>query len=421
MIPVRFFMTFILFFVINLAYLPLQSQITVGYEVATWYQFKTSAITYTFDDNTKNQLSIVLPIFDQYNFKTTLFVIPIKISNWSGYVSAVNNGHEIASHTLTHPNLSTLTVENQDLELKNSQISIRANVTSAHCQTIAYPNCVIGDLNTIQKYYLAGRICNGVINPATPSDFYKISSTSTGTVSGLQTAQQLNDKVNLAKSSKGWYVFLTHAIDSETGCSPTSSSEIAAHLAYVSSNSSSFWVATFEHVVKYIKERNALAISENQINTDSYIVRVSDNLPDSVYNVPVTVKRMLPTTWIKANVYNNNKSVNSYITTEGKNKYIVFDVVPDSGDFLLTKSDETGIVPMNVHENLLIQPNPFSKNVQIKTSGSYNYSIFNLDGQLCEEGSDIAQKLIGMSLNTGVYILKVNLNNMTFNKKIIKL
>ena len=409
-----------LFAILSLMVLPINAQIAHNYEVATWHQFRTSAVTYTFDDNTANQLSIALPIFNQYNFKITLFVISGRITNWSGYLSASNNGHEVASHTVDHYNMSTLTVNDQDLELKKSQITIKSNLKSSDCVTVAYPNCIIGDLNSIQKYYIAGRVCNGAIIPSTPIDFYKISSISTGTASSVQTAIQLNSKVDLAKSSKGWCMFMTHAIDGETGYSPTQSSELATHLAYVNSKSSDFWVATFENVVKYIKERNALSISEVPASSDSYLISVTDNLPDSIYNVPITIKRLLPTAWISGKVYQNNEPISSKITTVGSNKYIEFDVIPDKGDLMLTNNDVTEIVSMG-DNNVMIEPNPFKNEILISAVGEFKYSVFGLEGRLTEQGQGISQKTIGYDLIPGIYVLKVKTVSQIFTSKIFKL
>jgi len=400
---------------------PVDAQIAQGYEVATWHQFRTSAVSYTFDDNTANQLSVALPLFNQYDFKVTLFVITSRISNWSGYITAANNGHEVTSHTVNHPNLTTLTVENQDAELKNSQIAIQSNIKISDCSTIAYPNCAVGDISSVQKYYIAGRVCNGAIIPSTPSDFYRISSIGTGTVSSVQTAQQFNDKVNQAKSSKGWCMFLTHAIDAESGYSPTQSTELATHLAYVNANSSDFWVATFENVVKYIKERNAMSISEIPAGTDSYLVTATDNLLDSVYNVPVTIKRLLPSNWTSAKVFVNNEPISSSISTVGTNKYIVFDIVPDKDEVMLVKSSETEIPSVNNNRCFRIEPNPFSNETKVSALGAFKYSVYDLDGRLTEEGNGLTQKNIGVNLTSGVYILKLNSEDHILNTKIIKI
>jgi len=75
------------------------------------------------------------------------------------------------------------------------------------------------------------------------------------------------------------------------------SSELGLHLDYMNSNIADYWIATFGHVVKYIKERNVISLAETVITSDSLQLSVSDNLDDAIYNVPVTIRRLLPSTW----------------------------------------------------------------------------------------------------------------------------
>ncbi|RZK52922.1 MAG: hypothetical protein EOO59_13055, partial [Hymenobacter sp.] len=254
----------------------LRAQTTSPYEVATWRGFKTAAVTYTLDDNTGNQLPVAIPLFDQYGFKTTLFTVTNWGPNYAGLRTASANGHEVTSHTVTHPSLGTLTVAQQVAELQNSQATIKANVPTARCETVAYPNCSLGDVPTIQASYIAGRICSGQIMPATPPDFYNLSSIITGTTGSVQTAADFNARVAAAKTAKGWCVFLTHGINGDGGYSPTQSTELAAHLAYMNTNSADFWVGTFADVVKYIKERNAATLTETTISATQLNLTVAD-------------------------------------------------------------------------------------------------------------------------------------------------
>jgi hypothetical protein len=322
-----------------------KAQIATGYQVATWSQFKTAAISYTFDDNCSNQLPVAMPLFDQYNYKITFNTVINWSPNWAGLLKASNNGHEIASHTVTHTTLNTLSIADQDTELKQSQSTINSNITNAKCVTVAYPNCVIGDLATIQKYYIAGRICSNAIIPGTPSDFYNISSIITGNTGSVQTAANLNSKVDAAKTSKGWCVFLTHGIDNDGGYSPTQSSEIKTHLTYVNTNTVDFWVATFGNVVKYIKERNASSLTETTITGDSLKLVVADNLDNTIYNVPITVRRVLPSGWQNPKVYMNGKLATSALSVVSGTTYIVFDVVPDQGNVYLANTKITTAPP----------------------------------------------------------------------------
>ena len=316
------------------------AQIAAGYEVGTWYGFKKVAITYSFDDNTSNQIPVVVPLLNQYNFKATFNPVVNWVGgNWAGWQTLANNGNEIASHTVSHANLNAISVAEQDTECKNAQSTIKTN-TGSECVTIAYPNCNIGDLTTLQKYYIAGRICDGATVSNNPSDFYRLGSIICGADGTMKTAQNFNDKVSSAVAAKGWCVFLIHGIDSDGGYSSLSSTEFGSHLSYVNTNATNYWVAPFGTVVKYIKERNALKLVETTITADSLRLVASHTLTSTLttYNTAITIRRELPSGWTNANVYKNTTKITSTIVTEGGKTYVVFDVIPNDGTMYLAKS-----------------------------------------------------------------------------------
>ena len=317
------------------------AQIATGYEVGTWYGFKKVAITYSFDDNTSNQIPIAIPLLDNYNFKATFNpVINWVGGNWNGWQSAANNGHEIASHTVSHATLSNISVSEQDTECKNAQSSIRTN-TGSECVTISYPNCNIGDRTTLAKYYIAGRTCDGQTASNNPSDFFTIGSIICGSQGAIKTAQDFNNRISNAITSKGWCVFLIHGVDNDGGYSSLSSTEFNSHLGYVNTNASTYWVAPFATVVKYIKQRNALSVTETLITTDSLRVVASHNLTSTLttYNTPITIRRELPSGWTNATVYKNTSPVSSSIVSEGGKTYVMFDIIPNNETLYITNSD----------------------------------------------------------------------------------
>src|SRR5690606_19947044 len=142
-----------------------------------------------------------------------------------------------------------------------------------------------------------GRVCSNSLVPSTPDDFYNIGSFITGSEGPVKTAADFNSRVSSAKNSQSWCVFLSHGIDDDPGFSPTQSSELSSHLSYMNTNKADYWVETFGNVVKYIKERNAASLFESILNSDSIQVIVTDNLDNSIYNYPVTVRRVLPASW----------------------------------------------------------------------------------------------------------------------------
>lgn len=401
-----------------------KAQIPKQYLVATWPGFKSAAVSYTFDDNTSNQLPVAMPLFDKYGFKMTLYTVSGSSwnPNWNTLKMAVANGHEVGSHTVSHPVLNSLTVENQGAELQQSKATIEANIPGYKCTTIAYPNCVIGNLGELKKYYFAGRICSGAIMPPSPSDFYNLSSIICGTQGSIKLAADFNNKVASAKSTTGWCVFLIHGIDNDGGWSPVQSTELASHLAFMNDNKSDYWVGTFADVAKYIRERNTVSLTETTVTADSLLVTVNDTLNNQMYNLPVTFKRLLPTGWSNAKVYSGNKIANYSITKSGSQKFVVFDAIPDQEKISIVKSSEilSSTTPGNATNMPRILPNPFSTQIRVSANGNFEYSIHSINGLLVEKGRFNNDLLTGNTLAKGIYFLTLKNSKEYYNTKIIK-
>jgi hypothetical protein len=317
----------------------LRAQIATNYEVGTWFQFKTAAVSYTFDDNTSNQLPVAMPLFNKFGFKMTFnTVINWAGSLWPQLLAASQNGHEIASHTVTHLDLSTASVANQDTELKNSQATINSNITNTKCVTTAYPNCNIGDRTTISKYYIAGRTCSGQIISNNPSDMYTLSSIICGASGSVKVSSDFNTQVQSALSSKGWCVFLIHGIDNDGGYSSLTSSELNTHLTYMNTNYANYWIGTFGNVVKYIQERKVAKLVETTLTSDSLQAVITDGLDNTIYDAALSFRRVIPTAWAGVKVYLGTTLLTSTKTTVNGVNYVNFDVAPDKGNVYIVNT-----------------------------------------------------------------------------------
>jgi peptidoglycan-N-acetylglucosamine deacetylase len=308
------------------------------YQVGIWPGFRAAAINYTFDDGCSNQFKIAIPMFDEFGFKLTLFTITSWISDWTALKSAADNGHEVASHTVTHPNFGTITLQQQETELKDSKVAIESHISNKKCITMAYPYCIKGNDSVFSKYYISARGCQDFIEPNTPGSYFNISSVVGGNLGIIKT---LNDfKLNFANAAKinGWDVFLFHGIDSDSGYSPIASAELRKSLEYLSVRKSKFWVTTFLDATLYSKERNAVKITERCVTDSSMTLQVTDTLPDSIYNFPLSIRRTLPAGWPSANVTQKNIAVPTRIVLTGNVVYLMFDVIPDAGDVKIIRN-----------------------------------------------------------------------------------
>jgi hypothetical protein len=403
------------------------------YEVATWQGFRAAAVSFTFDDGTPNQSSVAIPMFNQYGFKATFFTVINWGPNWTALQAAANNGHEIASHTMSHASLNSTTTD-QYAELKNSQDAINARIAGQKCLTIAYPNCLIGDKTLCSQFYIAARICSGQIESSTPSDFMAISSFVCGTQGSIQRSEDFSNKVASAVRTKGWMIFLIHAIDSESGYSPTSSTQLRGALDSLKAHQEIYWVSSFVNIVRYIRERNSVSLKELSASDSTIVVRVTDTLPDSVYNYAVTIRRPLPVNWSSASLTQNGKALDAQIVAVSGIPYVMFDVVPDEGDVLLRKSTATSVgslfntVPSRT---TLMQnyPNPFNPSTVIRYSlnraGDVSLRVYDMFGRELEalaQGYQAAGEYQvtwqSGALPSGIYFCRLRTGSSTETKRL---
>ncbi|MDA3883555.1 MAG: polysaccharide deacetylase family protein [Bacteroidales bacterium] len=373
----------IIFVIFILSNFFIQAQIPADYSIGTWYKYKQAAVSYTFDDLTSNQLPVAMPIFDQYGFPMTFNVVInwTASNNWTLLANAAANGHEVASHTVSHATLSNISINEQITELQNSQNTINSNISGNQCVTIAYPNCNMGDQNTIAQYYIAGRTCSGQIISNSPANMYSLSSIICGSESQNTSATNLNNHVQSAMNSNGWCVFLFHGIDGDGGYSSFQSSQLQSHLSYINSNYSNYWVGTFASVAKYIQERNSASISESAISSDSLSVTISDNLSNTIYNFPLSIRKEIPQEWEDAKVYLNEAHISSNTITINNTRYIEFEAVPDAGTVYIVNT-ATAVVPppppqtVVLHEGWNIIGCPYgSTNIESALNDIWNYVI----------------------------------------------
>lgn len=315
-----------------------KNSLSENWEIATWKNFCQSAITHTWDDNTTKQLTTALPIYDEFGFKATFFVTNLWNPNWTSFKNASQNGHEIASHTLTHASFASLTAAQIQTELSGSQNNINEKLGNKNCLTMAYPFCMDENYNLTEKYFIAARICDGKIVPKTPNNFMKISSFACGTESNYKTASDFNSLANTAAKENGWAVYLFHGIDNDGGYSPIEAIELRNHLQYLKTNNNIFWVETFVNVTKYIKERQLAKIEQTHSNKSVISATLTDNLDNTIYNYPLTLKKEIPDTWNTIIAKQNNLPIDCKIITESTKKYAIINAIPDAGEIQIIKT-----------------------------------------------------------------------------------
>jgi hypothetical protein len=105
------------------------------------------------------------------------------------------------------------------------------------------------------------------------------------------------------------------------------------------SNRNKFWVQTFGNVVRYIRERNDVSVSETAGSSSRLTVSVTHNLDNSIFNFPITIRRPLPSGWTMASAFQDGQDLGAQIVNVNGTQYIMFDAVPNAGNVTITTGD----------------------------------------------------------------------------------
>ncbi|MCF0178946.1 MAG: polysaccharide deacetylase family protein [Bacteroidales bacterium] len=262
--------------------------------ICTWQGDSRSAISITFDDACPNQFSIAIPIMNEYGVRGTFFpVVNWLGGDYSNLKEVARQGHEVGSHTMTHPNLFELPEDSARSELNNSRMAIEENIGDDYkCLTIAYPYCVPPtNRDMIFDDYLSARHCDERIEDATPADYSQISSFGLGDKYKYSTAEGMQASIfEPARAKGGWAVLLIHEVENGPGYSPISSEEFRKVLQYLTDNASDYWVAPMGEVTRYAKERDAATVKVVDVAGKIGVkVELAEEMDEETYCIPLTV------------------------------------------------------------------------------------------------------------------------------------
>jgi peptidoglycan/xylan/chitin deacetylase (PgdA/CDA1 family) len=194
------------------------------------------ALTLMYDDGNDTDYTIAKPTMDQYGFKGSSAIITGQIGA-SGSLSLTqmkglaSDGWEIVSHTVDHPDMTTLTAAAADAELKDSKATLVAdgfNVTDFAFPYGAYNDNLIADAT---QYYTSTRTFETGYNSigVFPYDI-KIQ-----TIVASTTVADVQGWIQQAKTNNDWLVIVTHLInatgDDEYHIDPTTYKSIISAVA----------------------------------------------------------------------------------------------------------------------------------------------------------------------------------------------
>jgi len=223
-----------------------------------WPNGAEAAVSLTYDDTLASQLDNAMPAVDQQGLKMTFFLITNGLGSAAlraRYTAALGAGHELGSHSVTHPcDTTSYTLATMDsTELDPSIATLRSMGATAPL-TYAYP-CGTNTVGSSQSYipevtarFSAARGVSGIIaDPKTvdlgntPGMFPPETDTTGSTAIGY---------VTQARTQRGWVIFGFHGVGGDYLIYPKTGHDALAQ--YLGANKAKVWTATFRDVAAYV-------------------------------------------------------------------------------------------------------------------------------------------------------------------------
>ena len=257
---------------------------------------------------------------------------------WEEIKAFAANGHEFASHTISHPRLSVLDEPNMLYELQKCKDEIRAQLGvehtfSAECpfgteneRVMEYAYKIYPALrNRMPEKFLEELDRGSLKSPSVSRKEYIQWQRGPLTATSMILMKSWVD--TLLMKDNIWLVLVFHGVDG-IGWEAKPSSEHAEYFRYMKAHEGRIWVATFKDVTKYMRERMNAKLKVDKQKTRIRIT-LQHTLDKSMYKLPLTLKTYIDPDWKAVTIKQGNRSVLVQQLFDSRGSYVLYQALPN--------------------------------------------------------------------------------------------
>ena len=275
-----------------------ESPTSAQISIAPFKDNKICAFSFTFDDGEKTVATHILPLFDEFGYKATLFINPATAPeipheedariSWVEIKDAISRGYEIGNHGLTHANL-VLNPTMAQTEINNAYQLIKEK-TGVAPVSFAFPDDAFNEdlIKKVSKNHYAIRIQERLkeVYPKLQHAVY----------GGRKfSAEEAKGIVDHALSENEWIIAELHAIKSKRlSYKPIREELLREHLSYIKQNEDKIWVDTFFHVYSYLFEKKNTEIKIKKSSSRDIQFLLDSPLDEQIFSTPLTIELKTP-------------------------------------------------------------------------------------------------------------------------------
>jgi peptidoglycan/xylan/chitin deacetylase (PgdA/CDA1 family) len=265
-------------------------------------------------------------------------------TTWADIKAYAAQGHEFASHMITHPRLAILDETNMLYEMTKSREEILNHLGarytfSGECpfgteneRVMSYAYKIYPALrNRMPEPWLKEITRSNKSNPGnTDKEYIQFQRGATTKTPMPMMKAWVDTTVN---KNNTWLVLTIHGVEG-IGWEPLTRRQLEEYFGYIKNLENKLWVATFGDVTRYLRERQSAKVTTT--NTNGVVtVTVSHPLDKAMYNVPLTLKTYLPASWKKVKVTQGKSSEVANTVTGYAGTYVLYRAIPNAATIKL--------------------------------------------------------------------------------------
>ena len=273
--------------------------------------------------------------------------------SWDEMRKVAAQGHEIASHSISHARMTVLDEANILYEVEKARDELREKMGEKHTFSLESPfgirdehsrRVLISRFDLVRNWvhdmdaeYMDGYMRGNNTDPAASTKPYL--EWERGPVSAT-TIDQMKGWVDKSLQTGAWLVLVIHGVNG-LGYEPLATDNVRAYFDYMKAkvDSGQLWVATYQDGVKYVRERMRSEIKTEPAGA-GIRVTVTHPLDPRKYDVPLTARTTVPAGWTSARVTQGGVSATVAVHPHAGGPYVQYRVKPNGGPVSLTRVNE---------------------------------------------------------------------------------
>ncbi|MFZ4681143.1 MAG: polysaccharide deacetylase family protein [Terrimicrobiaceae bacterium] len=217
-----------------------------------------------------------------------------------------------------------------DWEYAQSIAQIESNLPGKKVSALAYPggkNTVYNDRKIAAKHFRVARGATGAPNMANQTDYISTNALSNWNFDSTQGGNPYNvlDPARYnGRYYRGWIILFAHGVSANPDL-------FKKTFEFIKENRENLWVGLYSDVAKYGQERDTASLKVESAGPEKITFLLTDEMDDSYFNFPLTVKVRIPDEWKDVGATQADKPVTAKLLEHEGAAYALVQAVPDAG------------------------------------------------------------------------------------------